>query len=271
MMRKNIFEILAERQDVDEALIKIEELLSEPSVFNETLESVVEQECLQEWKARGRTTCCDDIRKRLGIEPKKIRYKQLFEEEALLYLEYVSNMIWLLEREFETSECDKEYKYLLENVYGLINDMGFEIKVFEEEEKVLLVEKNAAATAVAEICDSKTACEVIEYNHFLLKGNIDKKQKILKVLADKFESIRGEIRSVNKELESNTGYLLNKMNIRHNNVEGKGAIEYVKNLTNEEMEEWYDETYQMILLCLLEHDNIERNRKVLDLKRNIEG
>jgi len=61
------------------------------------------------------------------------------------------------------------------------------------------------------------------------------------------------------------------MNIRHNNIEGKNAIEYVKNLSNEELEEWYDEIYQMLLLCILEYDNIERNKKVGELKNIIEG
>lgn len=125
-------------------------------------------------------------------------------------------------------------------------------------------------TAVAEIVDQKTAYAVIEYNHHLLKGNIAEKQRILKILADKFEPIRGELKKVDKDLESNTGCLLNKMNIGHNNVEGKNAIEYVKNLSDEEMEEWYDEIYQMLLLCFLEYDNIERSKKISKLKEIIE-
>ena len=72
-------------------------------------------------------------------------------------------------------------------------------------------------------------------------------------------------------LESNTGFLLNKMNIRQNNKEGKNASEYVANLADEELEKWYDETYQMLLLAMLEVDNIERNRMVNELKKKIEG
>ena len=124
-------------------------------------------------------------------------------------------------------------------------------------------------TAVAETVDPNTAYAVIEYNHHLLKGDIAEKQRRLKLLADKFEPIRGELKKVDKDLESNTGDLLNKMNIRHNNMEGKNAIEYVKNLTDEQLEEWYDETYQMLLLCFLEYENIERNKKISELKQVI--
>ena len=45
---------------------------------------------------------------------------------------------------------------------------------------------------------------------------------------------------------------------------------YVANLTDEELESWYDETYQMLLLSILELDNIERSKKVKELKRMIE-
>ena len=42
---------------------------------------------------------------------------------------------------------------------------------------------------------------------------------------------------------------------------------YVANLTDEELESWYDETYQMLLLSILELDNIERNKKVTSSRR----
>lgn len=170
----------------------------------------------------------------------------------------------------ERDDFDVEYQYLQENVIGLIEDLGYETKIIEDEERVLLVEKNAAATATAEISPPELSNKIIEYNHFLLKGNIEEKRRILLALADKFEPVRNELKRVNATLESNIGYLLNKMNIRHNNKEGKNASKYVANLSDEKLEEWYDEVYQMLLLSMLELDNIERNRKVSELKELIE-
>ena len=48
-------------------------------------------------------------------------------------------------------DFDTEYQYLQENVTGLIEDLGYETKILEDEERVLLLEKNAAAIAAAEI------------------------------------------------------------------------------------------------------------------------
>lgn len=269
MSRRNIFEILDQKENISSQINKIEELLSEASVDNSIPEDIVDMYCMRQWKARGRCTSCEEIRKRLQITYANIKNK-LSEEQVLLYLEYVANIIWLCNERYGVEDAEDEYIYLQENVIGLLDDLGYEKKVFEDEEKVILVEKNAAMTAVAEAVDPKTAYAVIEYNHHLLKGDIAEKQRILKILADKFEPMRGELKKVNKELESNTGYLLNKMNIRHNNMEGKNAIEYVKNLSNEKLEEWYDETYQMLLLCFLEYENIERTKKINELKKEIE-
>ena len=60
----------------------------------------------------------------------------------------------------------------------------------------------------------------------------------------------------------------NNMNIRHNNsTEGdKNYREVVAKMTQDELENWYDETYQLCLLAFLELDNVERTKKVAQLK-----
>ena len=45
--------------------------------------------------------------------------------------------------------------------------------------------------------------------------------------------------------------------------------EYVAKMSEEELEEWYDELYQMILLAFLMIDNVERMEKIKKLKHNI--
>ena len=49
------------------------------------------------------------------------------------------------------------------------------------------------------------------------------------------------------------------MNIRHNNTKDS---EVFARLNPKEQEEWYDEIYQMLLLCILENDNIARMKRV---------
>ena len=62
---------------------------------------------------------------------------------------------------------------------------------------------------------------------------------------------------------------MNKLNIRHNNVEGEKAEVFTQQLSPEELEEWYDDTYQLLLLAFLEDDNMKRRQKVKDLQRQL--
>lgn len=272
MGRENIFEILNKKMDVDNQIKKIDDLLSKRSIGNGTLEDIIDAYCINDWKARGKCTSCEEIRKRLEITNFYINLG-LKGNQILLYLEYVRNLIWLCNTKFlrNTKNYDNDYRYLQENVECLIEDLGYEPKIFEKDEKVLLVEKSATATAAAEIVEQPVACKVIEYNHFLMKGEIEEKRSILLVLANKFEAIQHEIKKIDSKLESDIGYLLNKMNIRHNNIEGKMENGYVANLSLKELEMWYDETYQMLLLAFLEKENAERHKKINELKKKIEG
>ena len=121
--------------------------------------------------------------------------------------------------------------------------------------------------AVAEIVDENTACKVIEYNHYLLKGDINKKKEILLQLANKYEGIKSNIKRLNGKLDDDIGFMLNNINIRHNNKSGKSKKEYVSKMRKDTMEKWYDETYQMLLLAFLLTEQPSRSKKISQLKK----
>jgi len=277
MSRNTIFDILESQMDIDYEIFRIESLCEEDAIeegyAGYTLEDFIDQYCLADWKNRNRCISCEEMRNRLNISSFHIKH-QLQGNQILVYLEYIANLVQLCNTYIKNNsdyDVTKSYVYLQNNLMEIIHDLNYETMVFEEEEKVLLVEKDAATSAVAEIVEPTLAYQIIEYNHFLLKGKIEQKRKILVNLANKVEPIRAEFKKkqIHKDLESNVGFLLNKLNVRHNNLSGKNAVPYVQNMTDAELEEWYDETYQMLLLCILEHDNIERNNKVSELKKII--
>ena len=83
---------------------------------------------------------------------------------------------------------------------------------------------------------------------------------------------RKDLKSINSTLEDNLFYLFNNINIRHNNTNPNDKSKYkayVANLSQNELEDWYDETYQLCLLAFLELDNVERNNKIKQLKQDI--
>lgn len=76
----------------------------------------------------------------------------------------------------------------------------------------------------------------------------------------------------NTSLESDLFYLLNSVNVRHNNAEqgGKNYIHFVADMKDGDIEQWYDDIYQMCLLAFLELDHLERKERVKKLKEDIQ-
>ena len=133
---------------------------------------------------------------------------------------------------------------------------------------MIICEKNPAATAVVEIVPQDLANCVIEYNHFLLKGNIQRKKEILLALGDRLEPERKRLKEIAPHVEDDLFFLLNTVNIRHNNKQknGKHYQPFVEAMSCSDLESWYDETYQLALLAELLLGNEARHGMVDQLK-----
>lgn len=279
MVRKNIFEILENKWDSVAEIERIYKLLNRKSITNPFGKDmspieVVNQYCFHNWNNRHSYLNIDDMAEALNIELSYYKIPSNMSITMILnYLELASNIVMLCDNKiFEGGsafEYYTDYKILDENIDAALEHLNFCKKEFEKEERIILVEKNASATAVAEIMDEDTGCKVIEYNHHLLKGNIDKKKEILLQLANKYEGIKSNIKSSNKQLDDNIGFMLNNIHIRHNNKSGKNKKEYVSKMRKDTIEKWYDETYQMLLLAFLLNEQTDRSKKISQLKEKL--
>ena len=137
----------------------------------------------------------------------------------------------------------------------------------------IFVEKSPAAIAVAEIAPQEVSYKVITYNHHSMKGNLEAKKSTLLAFADLLEPQRKGLEAIDKQFASDLFYAFNNFNIRHNNIDQTGP-KYKKpigNLSKEQLEYWYDETYQMCLLAFLRLEHVDRKNNFDTLKSQIEG
>ena len=170
-------------------------------------------------------------------------------------------------RELESFRIFREpiSQTLIDKCSGKMNWLNQEMVFFENEEQVLITQKNAAVTAAAECVDEELAYQIVKYNHYTLKGDISKKKEIVLKLGSELEPKRGQL---NSKFGDNIFFMLNNLNIRHNNKikKDKNYKEYVAKMKKNKLEEWYDELYQMMLLAMLELEQVERNQKINELK-----
>lgn len=215
---------------------------------------------------RGTCLSLDDFEesKKLYFErhPRKFNLNYL-----LLFCEYSYNLAWwLCPKTPSLNHIGVPSQEYVKQVLLVVEKIGY-TKVNQGDIEIF-VPKDPAAMAVSEIVEDDVSYRALEYNHYSLKGDIARKRDILRILADKLEPQRKQLKGINSKLEDDVFALLNNLNIRHNNcMEGdKNYKEIVAKMTQDELEGWYDETYQMCLLAFLELDNVERTKKVAELK-----
>lgn len=284
-MSKNIFEIVNSQQSPLLEILRINKLLNENDgvyiVVNRTLSrritisaiQYVDSYLFKSWKQRGTCIDCNDFERTLGISPIPNTDYEVTNEFIIIYCEYVANMIYLLQRK-KTKDVElTDIIYAIEeNVKNFLARYNYELKYYPNEQKVLVVPNNPYATSVAESMENETlSYSIIEYNHYLLKGNIDKKKAILVALGADLEPHRAEIASINKKLEDSIFFMLNNLDLRHNN-RTKGDKKYneiVANMSKAKLEKWYDELYQLMLTAYLCMENVKRIDVVDKLKTEI--
>ena len=264
MERKNIFEILNDKYDVKEEIGKIDFLFNNAALLSCSInyrqgqynaETAVQDILLYNWKQRGSCLSCEEIREKLGIDLTKSE-----QNDILTRLEYYLNIINLVNLKLTFPNFQKTQQFAIEI---LLDHLNHECLNIEEEEKLLVIPKNPSATSVAEISTKDTAIAILMYNHASLKGDLNQKQNLLLKIYLEYEKLLKKGIDGFSEYFDKTRGLVNKLNIKHNN---KKEIE---NLDNKQLEEWYDELYQLLLFCVLVKDNVERKNKAEEFLKSL--
>lgn len=271
MSRKNIFEVLNNNYDIAQEIDKITELFNSNMVSyfdgsykrcTTTIEIIFNSIILPNWKQRGTLLSLDEMKEKLNIP-------DYFEDEswwsindAINLLEIYDNIAYLIHKKLNTEyQLDNRFNLLIENIHILLDHLHYEHKIFEDEEKVILIPKNPAATAVAEISDEETAMAILIYNHHTLKGDLETKRELLNSIARSYEPLLKKTIEGYNDFFKKTNQLLNNLHIRHNN----------KNIDIDDktLEHWYDELYQLLLFCVLIDDNLKRKKEATEFLKTL--
>ena len=156
-----------------------------------------------------------------------------------------------------------QYEKLCERLEYSLDKTNHELITLDNGNRII-VEKNVYASEVSQILSESNmqdAIKVLEYNHFANKGNIQRKKEILITLANYLEPLRKELNN-SEELKEvfkvNNQKIIafeklfemyNNFGLRHNN-----AKQYHLDMTNDKLEQWYDDIYTSSLFVILSLD-----------------
>lgn len=273
--RKSLFELLIENENVN---LEIEynilnKLLTESSIIGafDSIYDAIDRYVLPDWKYSCRCIKLNDLRKKIGIQHSSICRSNYDIEYCLLFFELIYNLVQELIIKYNKGEIcvNKEsilYK-VIKNIEEILEELNYSIEKIED--RYVIVEKDAVLTSIAEknlnICS-----DVIEYRRFNLKGDIETKKAIILKLADKIEPLKIKFKGNNyNSLMDDVQMLLNNLNLRHNNLNGKNKKEIIVKMSDEELEIWYDRVYDMILAVLQIDDYLDNSNEIEKLKKKL--
>lgn len=280
-MRKSIFDIASASinisNEVDQIVsMSVEEKSTYYPPYDLTLFEFVDQRCFRDWNYRGHFVNVKDFLEAVNYN-EIIKSAKNGDTEAFMILIELTYNLWSL------AYCDiidKDSLSKWNNNFFHLRDVmldnleKYNHKAYIDDERILIIEDKPEVTAVAEIIEQDLAIDIIRYNHRSMQGEIELKNKILISLGSELEPKRKELQVLNKQLSEYIFFMLNNMNLRHNNRSKKDMgkyKEYVAKMTKARLEKWYDELYQMMLLAFLLLDNVDRTENVKELKEKIIG
>lgn len=281
MSRRNIFQRIADGNSLEVEANRLDRLFAVEKLFwcyriTETMEKYVYKYCFPNWKNRGHCLDLDDYLDVLGYDD-LLCDAETDIESYLTLIELILNMWKIAEQSLSLGnagwECSEDFYHLHDIMTEELSHYNHKAVYDEENEQVLVVEDKPEVTAVAEIVETALALDIVRYNHHSMSGNVTGKKTILLAMGSELEPKRKVIEARNRKLASDIFYMLNNLNLRHNNCkEGdKNYREVVAKMKETDLESWYDELFQMMLLAFLEVDQIEREKRVEELKGQIEG
>ncbi len=276
MVGLHFFERIERENDYYKEYQKLEQLCAERySVGNWgghiSINSWIEDN-FRKWKKRDNFISYDELREYLIFSSEKVHF-DLYDTETYmdlnrytLFSEMILNLIYGL-KDYARSELEEAIAILTDIIKKTVEKAGLEITLVEDE--IIIVEINSYATEVASK-EEEIADAIIEYNQYLLKGDIDRKKELLRNIADNLEPKRSELKSICHNAAENFFNLVNTMNIRHNNCNPNGKKKYnpkFANMTVDEQEECYDLIYEQALFLYMNIEQKERNKKIEQYKK----
>lgn len=286
-MRKRISEsnIFPQFSLYDEYL-KIEYLISENKVigtFNQfgkrippqyTLEQYINELYFSGWNLRGTFLSITEMRTGLGISKESITKESISEDVFLDFIQYVANVTMQVSLTISTCKVayigDKNYTSMIfQNIHLLLEHLGTQLLLDKNTNEVFIAYKDDLGTSVSHTYP-EIAGSLSEYKKIDNHGDLKRKGEILCTLFKYLEAEEPKFKGTTyKGLCDDTTFLFNKIGARHWVEKDHIASKTFLTMSPDELELWYDRTYDMFLSCMVIANYLSIKGEIETIKRTV--
>ena len=261
----HFYELLAEKEiNAKEEFARFEQLLYEKFADDFSVYSVLNTNILKLPPNIRRTNrCINDFFQEYCLDIWSIRKKDI--DKLVLFIEIILTILKHLKKHVSGFRSITEnVKIIVANANHLADILNYEIKDWDN--TVILVPRNQELQLAENylIKKNKTlALDTWHYEHRSMKGKLEQKRAVLQELGSFVEPYLDKMKS---PLREDVGFLLNNLNIRHNNSKGAKANAFVQGLDPAELESWYDKAFSLLLRTIVEKNQEGLLKEVDELR-----
>lgn len=228
-----------------------------------SVEEYIDATYFRSFPIRGTCLSLSDLFDRIGLNISVVTIDTL-----LLFCEFLFAIT--PDKELRCNpDLDRSVRTIFGNIEAILEKTNHEL-TRNADGNYIIVAKNNETTLAAQLVDENMAYEIMEYNHFAIKGDLDGKQKILNIIATYIEPILNSHTLKDNgydQLEKDVGFILNNFHIRHNNKEGTKANDYIATIIPDDLEEWYDKAYQLAISAIIMVNYLPIKQEIKDIKQ----
>lgn len=242
-------------------------MLHETGLLNTSLFRVISME-FTSWKHRSNYISLDQFLHNTGLNKILLnaRHKLCDKDDFLNYSEAIVNLISLVNLDIlETYNLKSEYRCIAENITNVLTQLNF--KIVELNDVFRIVENDWKVSTSSEFVgdDYNLGEQIYLYNHRNNSGDLHSKSDILCRLNKYIEANKNKLNANGySDLVSNINFMANKLDIRH--APSKDEKILIEGLTNDEIEQLYDNLFELHLDAIVLLDYISKKKVVDDLK-----
>ena len=198
-------------------------------------------------------------------------HPQNFDVDYLVsFCEYVYNFVIHFDSRFFWRRADKNF--YIHHILKVIEEIGY--MQSSEDDFAIFVPKDSVAIAVSKLdqIPENVSYRIIAYNHHSM--DIESKKQTLLVLAHLLEPHDKKLNQIDAPLKKDLFYAFNNFNLRHNNIDPADKGHYKKviaEMPQEELEFWYDKTYQMCLMAFMRLERADGRPEFDELQARIDA
>lgn len=240
-----------------------------------TFEEYIRDLQFESWNLRGTFINLQEMRQKLNIAPENFSKRNITEEQLLDYIQFLLNCWFRIHSTIKSMQAqgiaylaqEGPLEMLFQNCSYILEKLHCEAKLDKENDEIYVIYQDELSAEVSQQ-DPDVEISLTDYHRIDNRGDLQRKGEILCSLSKRLESVEAQIKGTEfYSIYNDATFLLNKIGARHWTGKDKLANATFMKMSPEELEEWYDTAFDLVVSCLAVVPCLTVRNKIKTIKK----